>query len=92
MKKRLVVVLALVLVFTSLFMTACGDNKGEQTPDAGDISTVKINVGSGGTGGTYFSFCNVVSTVLREKTGAQLIVQESGGSTANILDLDDVCC
>ena len=89
MKKRLVVVLALVLVFTSLFMTACGDNKGEQTPDAGDISTVKINVGSGGTTGTYYGFCNVISTVLKEKTGAQLTVQSSGASKANILDIAD---
>lgn len=88
MKKRLVVVLALVLVFTSLFMTACGDNNGDQTPD-GDISTVKINVGSGGTTGTYYGFCNVISTVLKEKTGAQLTVQSSGASKANILDIDD---
>ncbi len=88
MKKRLVVVLALVLVFTSVFFTACGDNKGEQAP-TGDISTVKINVGSGGTTGTYYGFCNVISTVLKEKTGAQLTVQSSGASKANILDIDD---
>lgn len=89
MKKRLVVILALVLVFTSVFFTACGDNKGDQTPDAGDISTVKINVGSGGTTGTYYGFCNVISTVLKEKTGAQLTVQSSGASKANILDIAD---
>ncbi len=88
MKKRLVVVLALVLVFTSLFLTACGDNKGEQTP-SGDISTVKINVGTGGSTGTYYGFCNVVSTVLKEETGAQLMIQSSGASKANILDIDD---
>ena len=88
MKKRLVVVLALVLVLTSVFFTACGDNKGEQAP-TGDISTVKINVGSGGTTGTYYGFCNVISTVLKEKTGAQLTVQSSGASKANILDIDD---
>lgn len=88
MKKRLVVVLALVLVFTSLFLTACGDNKDDQTP-ADDISTVKINVGSGGTTGTYYGFCNVISTVLKEKTGAQLTIQSSGASKANILDIAD---
>lgn len=87
MKKRLVVVLAVVLVFATLFLTACGDKKPAQTD--GDFSSLKLNVGSGGTGGTYYAFCNVVSTVLKEKTGAQLMVQTSGGSTANILDLDD---
>ena len=89
MKKRLVVVLAIILAFTSVFFTACGDNKDAQTPDTGDISTIKINVGTGGTTGTYYGYCNVISTVLKEKTGAQLTVQSSGASKANILDIDD---
>ncbi len=90
MKKRLVVVLAVILAFTSVFFTGCGDNKPAETPDtAGDISTVKINVGTGGTTGTYYGFCNVISTVLKEKTGAQLTIQSSGASKANILDIDD---
>ena len=88
MKKRLVVVLALVLVFTSVFFAGCGNNdNGDQV--AGDISTVKINVGTGGTTGTYYGFCNVISTVLKEKTGAQLTIQSSGASKANILDISD---
>ncbi|MBQ8767167.1 MAG: TAXI family TRAP transporter solute-binding subunit [Clostridia bacterium] len=90
MKKRLVVVLAVILAFTSIFLTACGDNKPAETPDAsGDISTVNINVGTGGTTGTYYGFCNVISSVLKEKTGAQLTIQSSGASKANILDIDD---
>ena len=78
MKKRLVVVLALVLVFTSVFFTACGDKKTEQ-----------IIVGSGGSTGTYYGFCNVVATTLNEKAGISLMVQSSGASKANILDIDD---
>ncbi len=78
MKKRLVVVLAVILVFATLFMTACGDNKPAQ-----------INVGSGGSTGTYYGFCNVVSTTLKEKAGLQLMVQSSGASKANILDIAD---
>ena len=90
MKKRLVVVLAVILAFTSIFLTACGDDKPAETPDAsGDISTVNINVGTGGTTGTYYGFCNVISSVLKEKTGAQLTIQSSGASKANILDIDD---
>ena len=89
MKKRLVVVLALVLVFTSLFLTACGNKTPDSDTSTGDISTVKINVGTGGTTGTYYGFCNVISTVLKEKTGAQLTIQSSGASKANILDIDD---
>ncbi len=89
MKKRLVVVLAMILVFTTLFMTACGDKKPEGDTATGDISTLKINVGSGGSTGTYYGFCNVISTTLKEKTGAQLMVQSSGASKANILGIDD---
>ena len=82
MKKRLVVVLALVLVLTSVFFTACGDNKG-------DGDTTSINLGTGGTTGTYYGFCNVVATVINEKTDMNLTVQSSGASKANILDIDD---
>ena len=89
MKKRLVVVLAVVLVFTTLFLTACGDNKGEQETNGGDLSTLTINVGTGGSTGTYYGYCNVISTLLKEKTGAQLMIQSSGASKANILDIDD---
>ena len=89
MKKRLVVILALVLVFTSVFFTACGDKKPEGDTSTGDISTLKINVGTGGSTGTYYGYCNVISTVLKEKTGAQLMIQSSGASKANILDIDD---
>jgi TRAP transporter TAXI family solute receptor len=89
MKKRLVVVLAVILAFTSVFLTACGDNKPAQDSSNGDISTIKINVGTGGTTGTYYGYCNVISTVLKEQTGAQLTIQSSGASKANILDIDD---
>ena len=78
MKKRLVVVLALVLVLTSVFFTACGDKKTEQ-----------IIVGSGGSTGTYYGFCNVVATTLSEKAGISLMVQSSGASKANILGIAD---
>ena len=82
MKKRLVVVLALVLAFTSVFFAGCGNNNA-------DTTTTDINIGSGGTTGTYYGFCNVVATVINEKTDLNLTVQSSGASKANILDIDD---
>ena len=94
MKKKLAVVLSLMLVFAMLFMTACGD-KPAADPDAGnnvaagDLSSIKINVGTGGSTGTYYGFCNVISTLLKEKTGAQLMINSSGASKANILDIAD---
>jgi len=93
MKKKLALVLSIVLVFATLFMTACGDNANapETNSDVatGDLSSIKINVGTGGSTGTYYGFCNVISTVIKEKTGAQLMVQSSGASKANILGVDD---
>ncbi len=76
MKKRLVVVLALVLAFTSVFFAGCGKDD-------------TIYVGSGGTTGTYYGFCNVVATVINEKTDMNLSVQSSGASKANILGIAD---
>jgi len=96
MKKKLAVILSAVLVFAMLFLTACGDKPAQDGTTApandavaGDLSTIKINVGTGGSTGTYYGFCNVISSLLKEKTGAQLMIQSSGASKANILDIDD---
>ena len=92
MKKKLAIALSLVLVFAMLFMTACGDAKEPANNDAvasGDLSSISINVGTGGSTGTYYGFCNVISSLLKEKTGANLMIQSSGASKANILDIAD---
>ncbi|MBR6531805.1 MAG: TAXI family TRAP transporter solute-binding subunit [Clostridia bacterium] len=89
MKKKLAIVISLILVFATLFCTACGDNKTPDADPAQGLSSVKINVGTGGTTGTYYGFCNTVATVLNEKVGSQLTVMSSGASKANILDIDD---
>ena len=86
MKKRLVVVLAVILAFTSVFFAGCGDNNAS---DNDGVDATSINVGTGGTTGTYYGFCNVVATVINEKTDMELTVQSSGASKANILDIDD---
>ena len=94
MKKKLSIALALILAFAMILCTACGDGaKDPATPDApsnaGDLSAITINVGTGGSTGTYYGFCNVISSLLKEKTGANLIINSSGASKANILDIDD---
>ena len=90
MKKKIAVAVSVILVFATLFMTACGNNQSEtQTPDEGGLTSVEINVGTGGTTGTYYGFCNTVATTLNEKLGANLKVMSSGASKANILDIDD---
>ena len=91
MKKKLAIAVSVILVFATLILTACGNNEpGAVVPqEEGDLSTVEINVGTGGTTGTYYGFCNTVATVLNEKAGANLKVMSSGASKANILDIDD---
>ncbi|MBO5858160.1 MAG: TAXI family TRAP transporter solute-binding subunit [Clostridia bacterium] len=88
MKKKLAIALSLILVFAMLFCTACGD-KPQTDANDGDVSAINIQVGTGGSTGTYYGFCNVVSTILKEKTGATLVINSSGASKANILDIDD---
>ncbi|MBQ3006451.1 MAG: TAXI family TRAP transporter solute-binding subunit [Clostridia bacterium] len=98
MKKKLSIVLSLILAFAVIFCTACGDAKDPAaTPDApandalagGDLSSINIQVGTGGSTGTYYGFCNVISSLLKEKTGANLMIQSSGASKANILNIED---
>ncbi len=97
MKKKIATVLSLMLVFAMLLCTACGgDTTGTEKTNpnndavaAGDLSSISINVGTGGSTGTYYGFCNVISSLLKEKTGANLMIQSSGASKANILDIDD---
>ena len=92
MKKRLAIVLSLVLALSMLLLTACGDKPNqdpENNPVAGDLAAQEIIVGTGGSTGTYYGFCNTISSILKEKVGANLIIQSSGASKANILDVDD---
>ncbi len=89
MKKKLSIALALILAFAMILCTACGDGATTDETKGGDISTISINVGTGGSTGTYYGFCNVISSLLKEKTGANLMIQSSGASKANILDIDD---
>ncbi len=98
MKKKLAIALSLILAFAMLLCTACVGGSGDDTTTTnpnneavagGDLSSIKINVGTGGSTGTYYGFCNVISTLLKEKTGANLMIQSSGASKANILDIDD---
>ncbi len=98
MKKKLAIVLSLILAFAMLLCTACVGGSGDDTTTTnpnneavagGDLSSIEINVGTGGSTGTYYGFCNVISSLLKEKTGASLMIQSSGASKANILDIDD---
>ena len=88
MKKKLAIVLSAILVFALVFCTACGDKAPEQK-DPGNLSSIEIYVGTGGSTGTYYGFCNTISSLLKEKTGINLMIQSSGASKANILDVDD---
>ena len=90
MKKKLSIALALILAFAMILCTACGGGETADEPtNSGDLSSISINVGTGGSTGTYYGFCNVISSLLKEKTGANLMIQSSGASKANILDIDD---
>ena len=88
MKKKLAIVLSAILVFALVFCTACSDKAPEQK-DPSNLSAIEIYVGTGGSTGTYYGFCNTISSLLKEKTGINLMIQSSGASKANILDVDD---
>lgn len=76
MKKILTSLLALTLCCAFL-LTGCSG------------ASNKVNVGTGGTTGTYYAYTNAVGTILADKTGSTFNVVSTGGSAASINGLDD---
>ena len=88
MKKFLSLLLACVMV---LSLVACGSK--EQTPSNDGSTDTEQNeptgfsgsylMGTGSATGNYYNFGNAVCTVVNQKTGANLTVNATGGSTEN---------
>ncbi len=73
MKKLLSLVLAAVLLCTAvLTFAACSQNGAA------------INIKTGGTGGTYYSFTNAAAPMLANKTGYTCTVLPAGGSVDSL--------
>ena len=73
MKKILSLVLAAVLLCTAIATFAgCSQN------------SVTINIKTGGTGGTYYSFTNAAAPMLSTKTGYTCTVLPAGGSVDSL--------
>ena len=89
MKKKLAIVVSLILVFATLFCTACSNNNAPDADQPTGLAGTEIKIGTGGTTGTYYGFCNTMATVLNDKVGSKLSVVSTGASKANILNIDD---
>ena len=89
MKKKLAIVLSLVLVFATLFMTACGGNT-DPAKDPADAQQVisKVKVGTGGNTGTYYAFTTAACQLLGTDTYS-FEVLSTGGSQTNIEGIED---
>ncbi len=59
----------------------------EEAP-AVDLSSVKLSIGTGGSAGTYYAFSGVLATYIKQQTGIDITVNETGGSAANITGID----
>lgn len=70
-KKRILAVLMLIFV---LLMAGCG-KKDENT---------KLKIGTGGTGGNYYSYGSNLAGFLADKTDIRLEVRSTAGSAANL--------
>lgn len=89
MKKKLAIVLSLVLIFATIFMTACGGNT-DPAKDPADAQQVisKVKVGTGGNTGTYYAFTTAACQLLGTDTYS-FEVLSTGGSQANIEGIED---
>ena len=73
--KTLALVMALVMAFGCLGAAAYAS--GEE-----------LAIGTGGSSGTYYAFSGVLSTFLEQETGIKMVVNETGGSAADITGID----
>jgi len=92
MKKKLAIILSLVLVFATLFMTACSgnNNSGTTEPNAASETQTfsKVKVGTGGNTGTYYAFTTAACQILKTDN-YEFEVLSTGGSQANIEGIED---
>ena len=103
MKRKMTATLAAVMAVAMVF-TACGSSSASSsaapssTPattessesTAAPVAAVKINLGTGGTTGTYYAVGGVMATVLNDKLElSNLTVNSTGASKANIQLIDD---
>jgi len=75
MKKRILSVILLVSTL-ALCLAGCGDSEAQ-----------KLTMGTGGSGGTYYSFGTVLGQYVEEQTGIKCTAVESDGSKANIIGI-----
>ncbi len=59
----------------------------EEAP-AVDLSGTSLSIGTGGSAGTYYAFSGVLATYIKQETGLDITVNETGGSAANITGID----
>ena len=88
MKKRIYALLLAAVM--ALGVTACGSGGSDSADGEGPTPTVKsMTMGTGGTTGTYYAFGNVLAGYMDEASGIFINVVSTGGSTANIYNIDD---
>ncbi|KUG02994.1 trap transporter solute receptor, unknown substrate 1 [hydrocarbon metagenome] len=82
-KKGLVLLLVLSLMAT--LMIGCEKEAEEPAPDQGKVETVFINIGTGGTAGTYYPLGGAMAEILKANIpGANATAESTGASAANI--------
>ena len=87
MKKRIYALFMAAVM--ALGVTACG-GRDAAADGEGPTPTVKsMTMGTGGTTGTYYAFGNVLAGYIDKASGIFINVVSTGGSTANIYNIDD---
>ena len=104
MKKKFTVIMILVLVMSLMLCAcgdskkpdaSASDISASDAPKTDDSKTdtpvdvsANLTMGTGGDTGTYFAFGGVLSQYVSSNTGVKITAVASGGSQANIEDID----
>ncbi len=79
------VVLLLVLSLMATLIIGCQQESNEPQPDNEKVEPVFINIGTGGTAGTYYPLGGAIAEILKTNIpGANATAESTGASAANI--------
>lgn len=84
--KRKIILSSLLLVIIILIFTGCGTDSGDETSvDARLDEDIYLNIGTGGTAGTYFPLGGAFADIWNNNiSNANVTAQSTGGAVANV--------
>lgn len=91
MRKKGFLLITILMLALSMFLSACGSNKKEENAGEGGEKSADlpefISILTGGTGGTYYPLGGSFADIITDETGITATAQTTGASAENMTTL-----